>query len=982
MAYKKIETAAFVPAPGTGPFLQAYNTLRFPPQWREAILRFEREGKNNPDRIQNVPIRSLNAAIRALAPDLVSVSTRAAERWEAPWLYTTSEYPTSVLQSLILSWLRYRQPSPDAFRALTDTHRALDLPALAWDLECVDLLRQDRTAGGTAKPDDYVYRLLPDVLAAKIEAQPPYEYFDREVRFYRVGADYLGGAELISWPPTPHQPKGKDDEDYGHPWLYSGVIRVSVQTEPFSPVPRVHLSTGIRRWVHGRVSPASGNSASTYLRTEGQWISGGTTTSRFAVAPLRARWGRGKKKDEVTATWALGGPADILSRLSIGQDFPKPEDLARDAEGWIRGRGGVEAAVAYHTPMFGSHGAGAGMMPSERRRLVQWAGKALLPHFEPLGGLRRSRHSVMEALPARTFAEPMSVPREPKGEQKGEKATPEQVEKYEAERAVAESANAVIDSDNARLRREHLARVVGASRVLSCHLLYQTDAVRDAIVAAAESSLDLREHRALFPEDTTGWRGGTLVWRAPDLELRMHVREAHTLVTELGGQEAPKRGRETREAIAGRRGEVTAFLQDEDASQLALVEIEPRKKFAKRTRDPKFAVRLGCADAGRVSQFINPVAEVEGGRRGKKKDLVADLAYRAEAAWADGLRQLGLSFVPEHSIKGDAIPAKLNQVAFWMVRRNVSAQFSARQFTPVAVLIRPDQDCIMGRTAGMRQWVPYPELLRRLAGQERGDDLKSKAQRRAETARFVRQVLYTLRGEHTVVLTHAQNARQSWDWLQDGRLEPDRIQLGDGPVQSLALHGRNLRIIRVRDGERDETAQWWAPREDDEDEAGLSKGLWVPPGPEGDRRVFYATGAKGASHQFSRVEDTKLTWHATDKVPDGEINGGANAWNPTLLEITVAGCAAGDRPVDWAMWVQQQRFPDHYRDEGLKLPLALHLAAKATEYALPHEYAEARLLEDVPEDGTAVSDDGIDGTEETGGILALADDEEEAGGDY
>ena len=146
-------------------------------------------------------------------------------------------------------------------------------------------------------------------------------------------------AALSSSPgrPTPHQPKDKDDEDYGHPWLYSGVIRISVQTEPFSPVPRVHLSTGIRRWVHGKVWPASGNSASVYLRTEGQWLSGGTTTSRFAVAPIRARWGRGEKKDEVTATWALGGPADILSRLSIGQDFPKPEDLARDAEGWIRG---------------------------------------------------------------------------------------------------------------------------------------------------------------------------------------------------------------------------------------------------------------------------------------------------------------------------------------------------------------------------------------------------------------------------------------------------------------------------------------------------------------------------------------------------------------------------------------------------------------------------------------------------------------------
>ena len=33
-----------------------------------------------------------------------------------PWLYTTSEYPASVLQTLIVSWLHTRQPSPDAYR--------------------------------------------------------------------------------------------------------------------------------------------------------------------------------------------------------------------------------------------------------------------------------------------------------------------------------------------------------------------------------------------------------------------------------------------------------------------------------------------------------------------------------------------------------------------------------------------------------------------------------------------------------------------------------------------------------------------------------------------------------------------------------------------------------------------------------------------------------------------------------------------------
>ena len=85
----------------------------------------------NPDRYQQVPIRPLNAAIRALAPDLVSVAKKATLNDDKPWLYTTSEYPASVLQSLIVSWLHTRQPSPDAYQVLTQAVEALDLDSCA-----------------------------------------------------------------------------------------------------------------------------------------------------------------------------------------------------------------------------------------------------------------------------------------------------------------------------------------------------------------------------------------------------------------------------------------------------------------------------------------------------------------------------------------------------------------------------------------------------------------------------------------------------------------------------------------------------------------------------------------------------------------------------------------------------------------------------------------------------------------------------------
>jgi hypothetical protein len=86
-------------------------------------------------------------------------------------------------------------------------------------------------------------------------------------------------------------------------------------------------------------------------------------------------------------------------------------------------------------------------------------------------------------------------------------------------------------------------------------------------------------------------------------------------------------------------------------------------------------------------------------------------------------------------------------------------------------------------------------------------------------------------------------------------------------------------------------------------------------------------------------------------------NAGKNAWNPTLLEIIVAGCTPQDKPAEWAMYVHQQRFPDDYRD-GLKLPLVLHLAELATEYAVPHELAEL-----IDEDEDAAPDEADEGEE-------------------
>jgi hypothetical protein len=930
VAYDAIRPAAYILDPDAGPFAETYYALAFPQHWRQAFLDLCRHGKSNPDRYQQVPIKGLNAAIRALAPDLVSVAEKAALNDDKPWLYTTSEYPVSVLQSLIVSWLHTRQPSPDAYQVLTQTVEALDLEFLRWQLMSVELTEQTLTAGGTADPARHIYRLLPEVLAARIEKLPPYEYCGRQVTFRRVAT--ADGAELMSWPPTPHIPMKKGRPLA--PWHFSGTIKVTVRTVPFSPMPRIHLTTGIRRWVRGQAWPADGDAATVYLHTEGPWLAGAGESARFASAPLTVR----RYGGEVKAAWAVGGPTDIMSRLSIAHDFPKPGDLAQDAEAWLYGKDGVTAVVTHHAAM-GYHGVGTGFMPSERQRLTEWAGQALAPHFTPVADLSTDRR--VKATPKALLKPHVPVP--------NENGTPE----VDARIAVRKSKNEEIDVTNARLRREHLARVTGGDHVLCCHLLYQTKPVRDALIDAAEQSLGLVGYRVPAPE-------GTWSWQTPELEVRIHARELGVHGGPLGAGTPPRRGGQTQQAIEDRRRNVRDFLAGlPEDSRVVFVELDGKKAFRRRTTDPKFAIRLGCADAGRVSQFITPERSAgEGQEAGAQEsdEEESTLEHRAAAAWADGMRQVGMNFIPRHTLAADAIPDRLNQVAFWIVRRNSDGPTWNGQFTPIAILSRPDQDCVLGRMPGVQGWIPYPDLLRRLTGQVRGTELRFADQQKTETARFIRQVLYTLRGEPTVIMTYAQNTRSRWEWLQDGRVVPDKIQFGDGPIQDLALHGGSLRLIRVRDDERQETAQWWVPKDDEH--AGHSKGLWKPAGAYEGNRVFYATTAKGAAQSKAGNDDTKLTPHISQKTGKPVTNADKPAWNPTLLEITVAGCTRQDQPDAWAMCVQQQRFPDDYRN-GLKLPLILHLAELATEYALPHEY---KVLEEPGQD------------EETAGTLDTNDE--------
>lgn len=435
---------------------------------------------------------------------------------------------------------------------------------------------------------------------------------------------------------------------------------------------------------------------------------------------------------------------------------------------------------------------------------------------------------------------------------------------------------------------------------------------------------------------------------------------------------------------------------------MTVVEILDQRSYRPRDSDPKFALRLGFADVRRLTQFIVTP------RRPDHRAKAADTRFeKLKSCWQDGLRQLGHRIVPRHSL-GDAIPADIQYVGFWLVKRRTDGPTREAGLVPVAVRIRPGAgggEAITGWDHVNGSWLPYAEFLLRLsaqavlpvavddtpdgpdpAGQDRPEDPSEDAEeddgtdttepgdqltpgrlekRRVQVADAVQELLFSLRDTPALLLVHAQNARRFWPWLQNAVVQKDHVQIHGGPVQRLALQGPDLRLVRLRDKSGDETSQWWArdkpsgsgdgdadSGETAVERAGIAKGLWRSPFAKEDNRVFSSTSPKSSSATNSAVVASR--WSFREYTRNGRtgmtIDTGRPAWNPALLEVAVIGCQPGDDPEAWAALTHQLRMAPDYRDM-LALPLPNHLARKAQEYVLPVHRAGD---EQEAEDGTAV----------------------------
>ena len=848
---------------------------------------------------EGLPTRALNQLFEAICPGVIA-SRNAQDGEGSTWLYSRQEVPLTVVWAAINNWVRQWRRADDTGRDdgdIAEVLQNLRKEPLSWRLHQVNLAECAVSSGGATLPHRRLYKLLPEFLGARLAADPyPLLGPGTEIRV-------LGGArrtELLSWPPQEYRADGRV-------WRYSLRVRISVQTVPFGRDFRVHVTTGIRRWMTGE--PLHERRATAVLETGLDWLCPSSEPARLISGRVLRDFGRAEYR------WGTHSLPVLLPAFS--ESCPSAGELMGNPDRWASGS--RQAYLTYSTRHEFRHKVQPGILPKERRLLDEWVHESLRDCLVRDGNL-------VPALGTRSLRRPRPPAR-----------------------ASAEAG---------RQRRAAVARAVEGKPVV-LELIHREDAMPELVRSELAALLGL-------PEPVQSDQQWT--WNTPELTVVLRTRQDVEVLAPLPAGKGTYRERADfhDQAVQQRRGEVARSfppIGPDDAVPVALVELSGPTKFPDPHRDPKFAVRLGCARAGRVSQFVRPASESSN-----------DARYRVGSALLDGFRQLGAIPVPDHTL-GDLLGTEMDYLGVWMIRKRRNREDSHQANALVAVRIQRAGGgyVIEGWSGLQRVWRPYPRFLIELAELAEipedpttlppFDRWHSNEDQQRICVSQLKRLLAQVRGRPTMALADAHNLRLTWPWLQNGELVPDFLRFGEQPPQRIDVYGRHLRLAVIR-READEVPQWYWPKGTGEDAtAGLRQGLWIADYAPADNRVFVSTGETSAQGGRGRSL-LKITPEA--RRPQAPETSG---WNPGYVEIAIAGClskellaitgrtdAEPDEPGALAGLVHQLRHSDDYPGP-LGLPLPLHLAKLAGEYVLPScEDADGQGMQDGTEQDDSAAD--------------------------
>ncbi len=873
--YEELRTLAFRLDDAVKTLSFSFYQLYFPEEWKRVLRELQAEATGRDSNSVRLPMTTLNAALRALVPDLIYIAYDADKKEQKPlsprpWLYSETEIDPEALIIIIHSWIRvaFSKVPIESRQAALASIRAKDL---VWRKESIDLAQWTVRENGTATPtrgDAFV--LLPHLVAAKLSRPDLSLAYGAEQLHFRRAPLLSGkqGAELVSWPPIEYERAKKR-------WYYSIIITFTVQTVPFQPYPVIYCEIGVRRWAGPPIKELRRGNTSVYLLTSVPWISGLRYSPCFSVAPLESFYTASQEtQQQKTYTRKLqwgNSLTELIHDIQLQAHIPEPEALIGNPEAFlnIEGKQAVTAAVVYRPGMKPDHGAKPGLMPGDRRDLAEKIAEFVSPTLIFTDAPKKVQY-VFKKLNNPFFTK----------------------------EAFAE-------------RRRRIAQAVGD--ILTLEIWHQPDGIENILVRTICDEL------GLIP---LGTDATTYTWATEELTVTILKHSLGALGEPLNIENTKGRRRERLHAAITQRirdVEKQLAIVPSLGAHAAFIELADAQGF-KGDADPKYALRLGFASCGRVTQFITPP--------GDERD---DVDNRARQAFLDLLRQLGVCLqlpqmlpLPKMAKHARNLieqvqlrqPGRIHYAAVWSIRQNASGSHTRKhQWLPVLVHISPE-DQIRAICPGMSGWEPYARALLTIATQQiKGGYPSTPQQMLAFIKEKIEEDIAPL-GE-TLILCHAQNIRVIWPWIGNNQITHEGIAFGGASQSAITIPG--LHIVRIRGGDA-ETPEYYAQNGT---KVGFARGLFRM----GDQ-VFASTQSNPPQFKIRRN---------LSKAPrSGESAQAAAtaAWNPGLYELTVITDARYDA-WQWAALTHELRQASLHYAEATALPFPLHLAKGIEQYSAP-----------------------------------------------
>ncbi|GIK40337.1 MAG: hypothetical protein BroJett011_41700 [Chloroflexota bacterium] len=372
-----------------------------------------------------------------------------------------------------------------------------------------------------------------------------------------------------------------------------------------------------------------------------------------------------------------------------------------------------------------------------------------------------------------------------------------------------------------------------------------------------------------------------------------------------------------------RRIELNGFIKDlklpQDKIFLALVEV-PRDNLKDKDEKVKGVIRQVCVHHKISSQlFVQPKAEIKKADSGRARNSVTDLLIRQTGTIYGDIRDV-------YQWSGLSAEMAENLTVIGLYRRRTTGR-KAIDF-PVAVRLLPTSQvemCWFGQ-----DWLTYhPATLALgeffwLNRNERHRKEKLKLSKE-QILTFVEQICLGINGP-TLVLVEAHDFRGVWPMLQNPNLRLNELTFRDGTVFTPA-QVKDLRMIRLRTSENDETPQYVRISPTGEDQQYQAErnaeGLYLA-GTSGNFQIFHSIGKMPKmTDRGQRVNDPKTGAGGTKSYKHQRIS-----------EVISFFVQSGDEVQVLANLVDNLRYTPAWKEGEPTLPLVNHLAVAAVEDVL------------------------------------------------